>query len=46
MVIMSLEPSYMSGSHWVACFEKPERTLNYFDLFDMPKFQEYEGRVR
>lgn len=39
LVIYNLEPSYMSGSHWVATFVK-DNTINYFDSFGMPPFQE------
>ena len=37
--IYNLEPSYMSGSHWVATFVK-DRVINYFDSFGLPPFQE------
>ena len=37
--IYNLEPSYMSGSHWVATFVKDGR-INYFDSFGLPPFQE------
>ena len=39
LFIYNLEPSYMSGSHWVATFVKDGR-INYFDSFGLPPFQE------
>ena len=39
LFIYNLEPSYMSGSHWVATYVK-NRVINYFDSFGMPPFQE------
>ena len=45
IVIMNLEPSFMNGSHWVSCIEQPMKTLNYFDSFGMPYFQEYADRA-
>ena len=39
LFIYSLEPSYMSGSHWVATCVK-DNVINYFDSFGMPPFQE------
>lgn len=38
LFIYNLEPSYMSGSHWVATYVK--NIINYFDSFGMPPFQE------
>ena len=35
----------MNGSHWVSCIEQPMKTLNYFDSFGMPYFQEYTDRA-
>ena len=39
LFIYNLEPSYMSGSHWVATYVK-DNAINYFDSFGMPPFQE------
>ena len=39
LFIYNLEPSYMSGSHWVTTFVK-NGIINYFDSFGMPPFQE------
>ena len=43
--IYNLEPSYMSGSHWVATFVK-DRLINYFDSFGLPPFQEIVNHTR
>ena len=43
--IYNLEPSYMSGSHWVATFVK-DRVINYFDSFGSPPFQEIVNHAR
>ena len=34
LFIYNLEPSYMSGSHWVATYVK-DGVINYFDRFGM-----------
>ena len=39
LFIYNLEPSYMSGSHWVATYVK-DRVINYFDSFGLASFQE------
>ena len=39
LFIYNLEPSYMSGSHWVATYVK-DSVINYFDSFGMAPFQE------
>jgi len=39
LFIYNLEPSYMSGSHWVTTYVKDNK-INYFDSFGMPPFQE------
>ena len=39
LFIYNLEPSYMSGSHWVATYVK-DNVINYFDSFGLPPFQE------
>ena len=39
LFIYNLEPSYMSGSHWIATYVK-NGIINYFDSFGMPPFQE------
>ena len=36
--IYNLEPSYMSGSHWIATYVR-DGVINYFDSFGMPPFQ-------
>ena len=33
--IYNLEPSYMSGSHWVTTYVE-DNVINYFDSFGMP----------
>jgi len=43
--VYNLEPSYKSGSHWVATFVKDGR-INYFDSFGMPPFQEIVNHAR
>ena len=35
----NLEPSYMSGSHWIATYVK-DNVINYFGSFGMPPCQE------
>ena len=37
--IYNLEPSLMSGSHWIATYVK-DNVINYFDSFGLPPFQE------
>ena len=37
--IYNLEPSYMSGSHWIATYVE-DNVINYFDSFGLPPFQE------
>ena len=39
LFIYNLEPHYMSGSHWVTTYVR-DGTINYFDSFGMPPFQE------
>ena len=39
LFIYKLDPSYMSGSHWVATYVK-DRVINYFDSLGMPPFRE------
>ena len=39
LFIYNLEPSYMSGSHWVTTYVK-NGIINYFYSFGMPPFQE------
>ena len=43
--IYNLEPSYMSGSHWIATYVR-EGVINYFDSFGMPPFQEMLNHAR
>ena len=45
LFIYNLEPSYMSGSHWVATYVK-NGIINYFDSFGMPPFQEIVDHAR
>ena len=45
LFIYNLEPSYMSGSHWVATYEK-NGIINYFDSFGMPPFQEIVNHAK
>ena len=45
LFIYNLEPSYMSGSHWVATYVK-NGIINYFDSFGMPPFQEIVDHVK
>ena len=39
LFIYNLEPSFMSGSHWVSTYVK-DNVINYFDSFGLPPFQE------
>ena len=39
LFIYNLEPSYMSGSHWIATYVK-DNVINYFNSFGMQPFQE------
>ena len=45
LFIYNLEPSYMSGSHWVATHVK-NGVINYLDSFGMPPFQELVNHAR
>ena len=45
LFIYNLEPSYMSGSHWVATYVK-DKVINYFDSFGLPPFQEIVNHAR
>ena len=45
LCIYNLEPSYMSGSHWVSTYVK-DGVINYFDSFGMPPFQEIVDHAR
>ena len=45
LFIYNLEPSYMSGSHWVATYVK-NGIINYFDSFGLPPFQELVDHAR
>ena len=45
LFIYNLEPSYMSGSHWVATYVK-NGIINYFDSFGIPPFQEIVNHAR
>ena len=53
LFIYNLEPSYMSGSHWVATYVKNgdreaigKPIINYFDSFGMPPFQEIVNHAK
>lgn len=43
--IYNLEPSYMSGSHWVAKYVK-DNVVNYFDSSGIPPFQELVNHAK
>ena len=43
--IYNLEPSYMSGSNWVAIYTK-NNVINYFDSFGLQPFQEIVNHAR
>ena len=43
--VYNLEPSYMSGSHWVATYVK-DNFINYFDSFGLPPFQEIVNHAK
>ena len=45
LFIYNLEPTYMSGSHWVATYVK-NGIINYFDSFGMPPFQEIVNHAK
>ena len=45
LFIYNLEPSYMSGSHWVSTYMK-DNVINYFDSFGLPPIQEIVNRAR
>ena len=45
LFIYNLEPSYMSGSHWVTTYVK-DNVINYFDSFGMPPFQEIVNHAK
>ena len=45
LFIHNLEPSYMSGSHWVSTYVK-DNVINYFDSFGLPPFQEIVNHAR
>ena len=45
LFIYNLEPSYMSGSHWVTTYVK-DNIINYFDSFGMPPFQELVNHAK
>ena len=45
LFIYNLEPSYMSGSHWVATYVKTG-IINCFDSFGMPPFQEIVNHAK
>ena len=45
LFIYNLEPSYMSGSHWVTTYVK-ENIINCFDSFGMPPFQELVNHAK
>ena len=43
--IYNLEPSYMSGSHWVTTYVR-DGVINYFNSFGMPPFQEMVNHAK
>ena len=43
--IYNLEPSYMSGSHWVTTYVR-DGVINYFDSFGMYPFQEIVNHAK
>ena len=45
LFIYNLEPHYMSGSHWVTTYVR-DGTINYFDSFGMPPFQEFVNHAK
>ena len=45
LFIYNLEPSYMSGSHWVATYVE-DGVINYFDSFGLPPFQEIVNHAK
>ena len=45
LFIYNLEPSYMSGSHWIATYVK-DNVINYFDSFGMQPFQEMVNHAK
>ena len=45
LFIYNLEPHYMSGSHWVTTYVRDD-TINYFDSFGMPPFQELVNHAK
>ena len=45
LFIYNLEPSYMSGSHWVSTYVK-DKVINCFDSFGLPPFQEIVNHAK
>ena len=45
LFIYNLEPHYMSGNHWVTTYVR-NGTINYFDSFGMPPFQELVNHAK
>jgi len=45
LFIHNLEPSYISGSHWIATYVR-DNVINYFDSFGMPPFQEIVNHAK
>ena len=45
LFIYNLEPSYMSGSHWVSTYVK-DNVINYFDSFGLLPFQEIVNHAK
>ena len=45
LFIYNLEPSYMSGSDWVATYVK-DNVINYFHSFGLPPFQEIVNHAK
>jgi len=45
ILMYSLEPAYMSGSHWVATYVR-DNVISYFDSFGMPPFQQIVAKKK
>jgi len=43
--IYNLEPSYMSGPHWISTYVR-DGVINYFDSFGLPPFQEVADHAK
>ena len=45
LFIYNLEPSYMSGSHWVATYVR-DKVINYFDSLECHLFKRWSTMLR